>query len=633
MMHYSTSAYYLLLFCLSTLLTQPVPAQVIRGSTQIAIKPAHGLGYIGDEFAIACSSQSHEPNVNPGVRWSVVKGNDTQSMPLATCPSFMRKPVDIECSPGVWFIPLYSFGTGTFSVSKISYQAHTLPVRIICQFDNEMPLEVTLSLSSLPLLYNLHIACNNNQSELSWQVRSAMDYFEASVLPEVWHRSNETTYPIGSPSSFLSMSMAVRAVLDGKRGPEERIMPFSRQSDGPSLRHVPSRYLTSCSSMYFRSEHGSDFSSVTFLITINGKDYINQVNQTLAVGLDIPDTGSTRLRTRIQEYWACEDRNCTQSAASHCRDFGEQAPGYAFYGKLQNLSFSCEDQRNQTLYIHLAWKHQLLSRRETDYDDSFYEIVATGDSGTAIYNTTISTQEKIPANSSNEPYTQYQSFGLEVEKGSSYNVTITPVYPVFFQYQQQYQQEHQYDGEILPFEAHCERQSISFELVIPGDTRIEQVNGESVLVLSGGVSSGYQITLSSQDAAFTETEYIDETGEQDMLIDQLEPGKYYTAVISYNGTDTTPCRTDTVNFSLAESWPESPSASFPDSSSVFAIPTSAALPESPSPADDGRSEKEHNRINIIVYSIDGAVYLTIIGLIIVSCAVNKRMNKYKRMNE
>ena len=155
--------------------------------------------------------------------------------------------------------------------------------------------------------------------------------------------------------------------------------------------------------------------------------------------------------------------------------------------------------------IHLAWEHELLTEllgSSSRYDGSYCEIAVADGEQTHLYNETISRKDKDP--NGDDPYTQPQNHTVPVRKGSNYTITLTPIYPVFQRF---------WEG-FIPFETRCERQSISFKLYIPPETAVEQVGEDRVRILSGGVSSGYQVTLLNQNGSVVGESYRDDLGSR-----------------------------------------------------------------------------------------------------------------------
>ena len=68
--------------------------------------------------------------------------------------------------------------------------------------------------------------------------------------------------------------------------------------------------------------------------------------------------------------------------------------------------------------------------------------------------------------------------------------------------------------------------------------------------MPGDVSTGFSAIVTSQNQTLGETEYQVAAGEQNLTLNGLAPELQYTVTVAYNGTEITPCRTETLNFSI-----------------------------------------------------------------------------------
>ena len=211
---------FLLFICLDSSYVQIVYAQENTRNASLAIEP--DSGFIGDEFSVACSSPPLRPGVRLDIRWSALEGNNTNPVLLGECHSVEAGFPGMECSPEVHVKVPYSDGVTDFAVSTLRYHARTSPVRIECQPGNGQTLEVTPSLALVPVIENLHIICNDRQSELVWQLRGEADYFEVDAGTGTWQRVNEAAFPI-TPQFNNPQTFRVRAVNDHGEGPPAEI--------------------------------------------------------------------------------------------------------------------------------------------------------------------------------------------------------------------------------------------------------------------------------------------------------------------------------------------------------------------------------------------------------------------------
>ena len=231
---------------------------------------------------------------------------------------------------------------------------------------------------------------------------------------------------------------------------------------------------------------------------------------------------------------------------------------------------------------------------------------------------------------------------LPVVYGASYGVTITPVYPFF---------ESFFSG--VSHDTRCERQAITFNLEIPPETQIKQLSEESVVIVPGDVSTGFSAIVTSQNQTLGETEYRVAAGEQNLTLNGLEPELQYTVTVAYNGTETQPCRTETLNFSITLS-PEPGTTVYPEPSSVISVqttkvvqsgspletylisstekPGTTVFPDTtPPPEVSDNSGKDD--LSYIVYSVDGVVYLSLAAFLAATPCICALTRYYKKRLE
>ena len=464
---------------------------------------------------------------------------------------------------------------------------------------------------------NLHIDCNNGQSELVWQSQGEPDYFEVagSVVPEM---TNDTIYLFDASHAFRELN--VKAVKDSVEGKTNSVTLITE-----SVTNIVSQGLVgslhthdfaSCSSMYFNFANNSPFRPLSFLITINNMIYIEQANETLSVALEVPRIGTWEVDTTISTFWDCGRDQPGMCPRRHfCTELTSQPPAaFPFEEGLENQGFGCAFELDNSTHVPLHWEHPLISNENAFYPGAFYEITLTSNGQTTNFTTPVFTETSTEDPTTRAPYVQRQNYTLEVDRDKSYRITITPVYPLL--------------DVVVPYpvDPRCVRQSITFDLTIPPKTLVQVSEERATLFLLANVSSGYRAIVLRQDDSTQVTEHTGETGEQDFqMVVELESGQNYMATITYNGTDTIPCRTDTVFFPRPSSFftPNTTDSSAPPpdftnqtTEKATFVTTRPRAPvivgtpfsEIPSSAANYCSD---NTVNCIIFSIDGVIYLAI----------------------
>ena len=524
-------------------------------NARISLHPARG--FLGDEIIARCHSQELVPGGSLNITWYVREQHSTSRLTLGEChtttPGFPAMTCHDEAGGRVGVVQPYADGQTPFAVSSLAYTPLRSGITFICETGNEL-LEARPDLREKPGIENLQITCNNNQTELQWQSRGLVDYFEVNFGNGVWHRVGNRSTPY-NPTYIPLESAAVRAVNDYGHGDAAFAYTTFEHLNNPGyayqiIKSVGCRTIEVIMPGHV-SFHPSDY-FIFFDDELIDSLVVNQLTIRHYEGQGLTDNVGI---LKVVNSWDCEIpalehvRRCLNGDTLLCAWWGVINPFEAL-ASINKRPPGCVTKQNNTEKTRLSWEY--LANHRTFYIDAYYNITVTDNSQTTSYRQDIVKNHLL------------QQFELEVAADHSYSVTVTPVYPIY---------RYEYPRGI----ARCDKQAITFELTMPALTSTEQLGENDVRFVSGGVSSGYRITVFSSETPEPVAFVSDENGQHNATVTGLDTGRNYTAVIAYDKTETVLCRTETLVFSLTVSPSVVSSDNVSPTSSFALLPVSSGL--------------------------------------------------------
>ena len=569
-----------------------LPAQEIERSQQIAISPYRG--FVGVVITAKCSSESLGPGIDLSLQWLVKEGESNTTTALGGCeadnPGFQR--MSCSASPALTGNALTDISViepyeqePDYAVSTINYRTTATPTTMVCVLgngDSEKTLEMTPDIAIEASIENLHMLCENGMSTLNWELKGSADHSQVNFNDGAgWRNTTLTSWPYTVTRADHRRSIDVRGVSDlYGLTPAATIRLALTDS---AIQVMP----RSCSSMIFNLVNENDLKPATYRIFMDSLK-VEELNlyDSLQLIVNIPEelrvpTYNTKnlnvdqgapvvksLHYEIITTWGCYQP--TRTDIENLFFWSEISDGFANRVALgpEQLTLGCLiNEEGNRVSLPLNWVHRLPQEAqdlEWRGENSTYHIVVTykGNSTTDVSAIDFGDH---PPDDSNRLNTLPQSVTIPLQKGNTYQVSITPDYPV---------------SNLL--ESFCPAQTLTRNITIPANTPVKQLNETSVELQSMGRSSGFYVALFNQQNETAIAEYDDQNGNENLLMTDLALDQNYTAEIVYNGTDTIPCRSETIQFFLTAVPSPSYSELIAETTDTSMVFTSIAIPLSTS---------------------------------------------------
>ena len=575
-----------------------LPAQEIEHSQQIAISPYRG--FVGVVITAKCSSESLGPGIDLSLQWLVKEGESNTTTALGGCeadnPGFQR--MSCSASPALTGNALTGNAMANISViepyeqepdyavSTINYRTTATPTTMVCVLgngDSGKTLEMTPDIAIEASIENLHMLCENGMSTLNWELKGSADHSQVNFNDGAgWRNTTLTSWPYTVTRADHRRYIEVRGVSDLYGLTPPAGIRLNTRSNVQVWQY-------SCSSYLFTfPEHGlkpltyhlfmGDI-EVGVVIPYDASQLVVDIPEQLKVPSYI--TGSDNfdpnipiaplVDTEIVITWGCYPLTGAEIRGTIFRSTAGSfwVSGTAILGPEQ-LNLGClTNEEDNRASLPLNWIHQLAQEAQKlspGGKPSIYHIVVAHEGYSEAYNATIDFAD-YPSNDNNRRlYSLPQSITLPLQKGNTYQVSITP----------------DYQTGLLP-ESFCPAQTLTRNITIPANTPVKQLNETSVELQSMGRSSGFYVALFNQQNETAIAEYDDQNGNENLLMTDLALDQNYTAEIVYNGTDTIPCRSETIQFFLTAVPSPSYSELIAETTDTSMVFTSIAIPLSTSP--------------------------------------------------
>ena len=543
----------LLTLFLTLLLTTKLSSQEIHRSQQIAVST--NSGFYGDIITGKCSTRRLEPGVSLSLQWYAREGpgENATLVSLGGCEAIEPSFPALSCNASVTTTDLYINGGPDYAVGSISYKTNEAVTALVCILGNDQSLEQPLDLRGSPRIENIQILCQNCQAILSWEVQGSVDSYRVNVGDNNWHETHQSFIAYPLTSHLVSRAIKIQGVSD-------------RFGRGPMSSFVITRQRLVNRGVNFASESCTkvrvDFEirnlkPVICTPSLGNYDFpattLPESGQLIVDLQSVPPIYDTSNVLSFTLKWGCrlsdEENNdeCRQEVPTLVREFiwDERFKNALHYGP-EKLTLGClhEEMAGNFLLDHSSLENAVL---EAHWDHKLHtRLIFTNATRNYIYRIGVVDNQGFPVNFTlpidtsgyiydplndhlNNVLPQSQTTSLTLQRGHTYQVTITP----------------DYIGSDIP-ESLCESQSLSHEIIIPALTEVIQINETSAGIQCMGNGSDCHIRVFINDESFAEF-----SNEQNVVMTALSINQTYTFVINYNGTNVVPCRTDRVTFTLS----------------------------------------------------------------------------------
>ena len=573
-------------------------AQEIEHSQQIAISPKNG--FIGDEITAKCSSESLRPGVHLSLQWFVREGESNTTTTLGGCEAHTRGFQKMSCS--AFSAVTGSAVTGSavtrgavtkitvtepyeqepdYAVSTINYRTTEALTTLVCVLGNGYSLEMSPELITPISIENLHMLCENGKSTLKWKVKGSADRSQVNFNNSTgWRNTTLTSLPYTVTRADHWRNIVVRGIND-------RYELSSSATIALAIWSYPRVWQYTCSSYIYLPYNGAlkpptlhvfmNDLNVDELTLIEESYVIINIPEQLKVpsyakhnGLVNPDIPmAPEISPKIVITWDCYQATPAEIKSNvFSRSITDVSPSFAVLGPEQ-LTLGClTNEEDNRVSLPLHWIHPLYQEEQRvsiGGKPNIYHVVVAHEGRSEAYVATIDFADHPSDENHRRLYSMPQSITLPLQKGNIYQVSITP----------------NYRAGIL-FKSICHTQTLTRNITIPTDTPVKQLSETSVELQNMGLSSGYHIALFNQQSETAIAEYDDQNGSENLLITDLALDQNYTAEIVYNGTDTIPCRSETIQFFLTAVPSPSYSELIAETTDTSMVFTSIAIPLSTS---------------------------------------------------
>ena len=522
-------------------------SQTITDRGQLKVEP--DSANIGQALVASCSSNTLEPGKILSVQWDVIENGNNRT--LGRCHSVRRGATQFHCSSSkINFTEPYQDGATPYAVTRLSFTSQVAPLTFYCLLDGTQQLQFSPELRVEPELTNIQVQCNTESlsPELHWtSPPGSSDYFEVNV-GNGWERSDSNVFPFMLNATEYP-AIQVRGVHHSY-GTGEAFYLISSDTgitEGSYLanvvRHLDFQFV-GCAKIRFATLNASGLTPVYLpLIVADGNIQIRS-NATLQIGFNetivhdidvgqIPFLPPSNLQyLSVDPLWQCGDFDLIQHGAFH----GVNTP--PSNQKPEQLNVGCIIGDGEQFTVSLDWKHWLEENEvEHNFDELGYE------NNTPVYTIELSSGSDseridIPINHDIASEREFgemrlfpQSAIISVRPGLTYELTIIPnFHPELF-------------GE-------CLNLSLRTRLQIGADTEVRQNDEDSVTLLFSQHYSSYSLRVLNKTDNHSVVFESQGQVTAPVVLFELDLNNTYTAIIIFNGTDVTPCRTEELQFSL-----------------------------------------------------------------------------------
>ena len=628
----------------------------LDGAGQISINPQTGAP--GDTFMGSCSSAAIGPGISLWVRWSVLMGLTERV--LGECRSTAPGFPELSCDPGLEVDEPYQDGISPFAIVRVSYQAGAENFTLTCDTGSHEPLSVMPVLSgavtrepmstdavTLPDDSALTLTVNGAECISGlWLVHSTSNIPVRRFDYETPLGIQMTTNPnIEFSDVFYIIPMFdVPAVFrvwpvwaNGTKG-----IPDSYST---KLETSQEFYQPSCSGLRFFLAKYALLEHIVFrLFAPRSFNITVDVYTPVQVNVPLPH-GSPLIPVVIARTDNCCARVCAEpfrlinscsNAVYHDEEleppcYGEKVNFTNYYVRgPENLTMGCLTLAGSGWSLTLHWLHLLLSPPAGDchYQNMVYQIQVNSSLESQDYQTSIQLETPdAPEPGSNELFSRPQQFELPVEPGNRYQILITPEYPGLIEVDQD---AAMVSNNSRTYEIRCGQQRLYHEIVIPPETEVLQ-ELETVVLRTAGKGEYKVRILDLQGQQFGET-YQDDGGTTDAHINTTTfAAGTYLAEVAYSGTAASPCRNETLTFTLPAplvttgkpvngmirrtTVQAATTTMLPTSvSTMLATSQSSDIVSTPYPGEDNQQPGSANLASYTGYGVFGVETLAIIGL-------------------
>ena len=325
-------------------------------------------------------------------------------------------------------------------------------------------------------------------------------------------------------------------------------------------------YQPSCSKLRFFLAKDSLLERVVFRLLVF-PSFNTTIDVYTPVQVDAPLPGSS-VSPRIPVVIARTDNCCIEKCMeplrliNSCSDavyqgdeleppcYGEKVNFTDYYARgPENLTMDCLAPEGNGWSLTMHWLHSLLTPSAGDrhYQNMVYRIQVNSRLERYDDYTTVQLEApNAPEPGSDKLFPRPQQFALPVEPGSTYRILITPEYPGLMEADREAALA---SNNTHTYETRCHQQSLFHEIVIPPETDVQQ-ELETVVLRTAGKGEYKVRILDSQGQQFGET-YQDDGGTTDAHINTTTfAAGTYLAEVAYSGTAASPCRNETLTFTL-----------------------------------------------------------------------------------
>ena len=610
---------------------QSLSAQEISRSQQIAVNS--NTGFYGKTIIGKCSSRQLELNIHLSLQWYAREGTgeDAPLVSLGGCMTTEPGFPSISCNnKSVTATELYENGNPAYTVSTITYKTSDTVTALVCVLGNNQSLEVSLDLRPPLRVVNIKILCQNCPAILSWETQGAADFYRVNFGDGNWHVTSQQSIAYPVTRNLIENTIKIQGVSNRYgRGSVGRFTPRDQPLAETSL-HTGSQSCTVVEFYYntlnlkpiYLTLSAGDYRYPEALLSESGEATIDLQN--VPSGYSIPDA------VRASLSWGCVlmdtggSGNCAQEKTTLIRSSSRNIENAFRYGPEKITSGCLQDGMTGDVLLDVHWEHLLnngliFSGQSRNFA---YHIETIDDEGFAVNNTVPIDTSRYIVDGHNTQFSSLlpQSITLTLHRGHTYQLSITP----------------NYLNPVIP-DPLCISQTLTHEFIIPVPTEVTPLDETSAGVQCIGFGSGCHVAIfindtneKSSEPKTLLSEYFDATGEQNIVINTLTANQNYTIEVTYNGTDSVPCRKDVVTLSLTPA-PSSASESpdiYPSTTIQAPLPSSVdrsttsinlvlpttiateAIPENVHPTEPG------NKDNYLpLYIASGEWVLIVIALI------------------